>query len=128
MYIFAKFVADHIFLQNHDKINIKKIRFFWVGRLVRWVMSRLGLSPGEHSMGGKLNVRPYRGHDPTNIYTLHPIKSVARKPCLSHKHASRTTLFVERSSMYDEVCIGFFLYLNFFDFMKINCRIQHWQN
>jgi hypothetical protein len=23
MYIFAKFVADHIFLQNHDKINIK---------------------------------------------------------------------------------------------------------
>jgi hypothetical protein len=25
MYIFAKFVADHIFLQNRDKINIKKI-------------------------------------------------------------------------------------------------------
>jgi hypothetical protein len=23
MYIFAKFVADHIFLQNRDKINIK---------------------------------------------------------------------------------------------------------
>jgi hypothetical protein len=23
MYIFAKFVADHIFLQNHNKINIK---------------------------------------------------------------------------------------------------------
>jgi hypothetical protein len=26
MYIFAKFVADHIFLQNRDKINIKKFR------------------------------------------------------------------------------------------------------
>jgi hypothetical protein len=25
MYIFAKFVPDHIFLQNHDKINIKKL-------------------------------------------------------------------------------------------------------
>jgi hypothetical protein len=25
MYIFAKFLADYIFLQNHDKINIKKI-------------------------------------------------------------------------------------------------------
>jgi hypothetical protein len=24
MYIFAKFLADYIFLQNHDKINIKK--------------------------------------------------------------------------------------------------------
>jgi hypothetical protein len=24
MYIFAKFLADHIFLQNLDKINIKK--------------------------------------------------------------------------------------------------------
>jgi hypothetical protein len=23
MYIFAKFVSDHIFLQNHDKLNIK---------------------------------------------------------------------------------------------------------
>jgi hypothetical protein len=23
MYIFAKFVADHIFLQNRDKLNIK---------------------------------------------------------------------------------------------------------
>jgi hypothetical protein len=23
MYIFAKFVPDHIFLQNHDKLNIK---------------------------------------------------------------------------------------------------------
>jgi hypothetical protein len=26
MYIFAKLVAGHIFLQNRDKINIKKIR------------------------------------------------------------------------------------------------------
>jgi hypothetical protein len=24
MYIFAKFVPDHIFLQNRDKLNIKK--------------------------------------------------------------------------------------------------------
>jgi hypothetical protein len=24
MYIFAKFVADHVFLQNRDKLNIKK--------------------------------------------------------------------------------------------------------
>jgi hypothetical protein len=27
MYIFAKFVTDHIFLQNRDKLNIKK--FAW---------------------------------------------------------------------------------------------------
>jgi hypothetical protein len=33
-----------------------------------------------------------------NTYTLRPRKSVDRKPCLSHKHASRTTLFVGRSS------------------------------
>jgi hypothetical protein len=26
MYIFAKFVPDHIFLQNCDKLNIKKFR------------------------------------------------------------------------------------------------------
>jgi hypothetical protein len=26
MYIFAKFVADYIFLQNRDKINIKKFQ------------------------------------------------------------------------------------------------------
>jgi hypothetical protein len=25
MYIFAKFVSDHIFLQNRDKLNIKKL-------------------------------------------------------------------------------------------------------
>jgi hypothetical protein len=27
MYIFAKFVADHIFLQNRDKVNIKNSLF-----------------------------------------------------------------------------------------------------
>jgi hypothetical protein len=32
------------------------------------------------------------------IYTLCPRKSVARKPCLSHKRASRVTLFLGRSS------------------------------
>jgi hypothetical protein len=26
MYIFAKFVPDHIFLQNRDKLNIKKFK------------------------------------------------------------------------------------------------------
>jgi hypothetical protein len=29
---FAKFVPDHIFLQNRDKLNIKKILFCWGGR------------------------------------------------------------------------------------------------
>jgi hypothetical protein len=26
MYIFAKFVSNHIFLQNRDKLNIKKFK------------------------------------------------------------------------------------------------------
>jgi hypothetical protein len=34
VYFFAKFVPDHIFLQNRDKINIKK---FLSGRDDRWV-------------------------------------------------------------------------------------------
>jgi hypothetical protein len=33
-------------------------------------------------------------------YTLRPSKSVAKKPYLSHKHTSRTTLFLGRSSSY----------------------------
>jgi hypothetical protein len=41
MYSFAKFRADHIFLQNRDRKNIKKFAhqrffslFFWVGEWV----------------------------------------------------------------------------------------------
>jgi hypothetical protein len=32
MYIFAKFVADHMFLQKHDKINIKNRVLYWAWR------------------------------------------------------------------------------------------------
>jgi hypothetical protein len=50
MYIFAKFVADHIFLQNHDKINIKKIRV-----VLKFPPISLFICTVQEEIGGRVN-------------------------------------------------------------------------
>jgi hypothetical protein len=70
--------------------SVEKNELF--GRRVN-VVNEVSLPPWYQTCG--VNVLLLISFTP-KMYALRPTKSVVRKPCLSHKHASRTTLFLGR--------------------------------
>jgi hypothetical protein len=62
MYIFAKFVPDHIFFQKRDKLNIKKSALsFCISKLHNqerpWAMAPFAFAMGFGWLGGKCVAR-----------------------------------------------------------------------